>query len=249
MAQAGGGVPGPSGSSRRIDGLEAQSPRFWNSVRQRPRRTQPRRQSPRPSGTGLPLHHQAPAALRPPGVLPAPPRAPLLPPARSVRAAPTRAHWWVGPVAISRSPHITACGQSSASGGGSAGTGMKGAPSPALGPAAGPLRRTPRAPIPHTVGRGGAEQTRPMASRAFVQWRAPPGRHEPRRLHGVWRRGGWWVSTLPFRMPGKGAGWRQSARTCAAPRISDGGHVDEGWQRDLSRFGVVQHAASQALPG
>lgn len=39
-----------------------------------------------------------------------------------------------------------------------------------------------------------------MASRSFVQWRAPPGRHEPRPLHGVWvdggrdaSWGGWWV--------------------------------------------------------
>jgi hypothetical protein len=38
-----------------------------------------------------------------------------------------------------------------------------------------------------------------MASRSFVQWRAPPGRHEPRPLHGVWvdggrdgSRGRWW---------------------------------------------------------
>src|SRR2546421_8806730 len=41
------------------------------------------------------------------------------------------------------------------------------------------------APIPPTVDPGRAEQTRPMASRSFVQWRAPPGRHEPRPLHGV----------------------------------------------------------------
>ncbi|KOV95144.1 hypothetical protein ADL04_21605 [Streptomyces sp. NRRL B-3648] len=32
---------------------------------------------------------------------PAPPRAPLLPSARSARAAPTRAHWWIGPAAMS----------------------------------------------------------------------------------------------------------------------------------------------------
>ncbi len=35
-----------------------------------------------------------------------------------------------------------------------------------------------------TIDPGRAVQTRPMASRSFVQWRAPPGRHEP-RLHGV----------------------------------------------------------------
>jgi hypothetical protein len=46
------------------------------------------------------------------------------------------------------------------------------------------------APIPSTVDPGRAEQTRPMASRSFVQWRAPPGRHEPRPLHGVWVDGG-----------------------------------------------------------
>ncbi len=42
------------------------------------------------------------------------------------------------------------------------------------------------APIPSAIDPGRAEQTRPMASRSFVQWRAPPGRHEPRPLHGVW---------------------------------------------------------------
>jgi hypothetical protein len=39
-----------------------------------------------------------------------------------------------------------------------------------------------------------------MASRSFVQWRAPPGRHEPRLLHGVWvdggRDGSWRKSVL-----------------------------------------------------
>lgn len=45
-----------------------------------------------------------------------------------------------------------------------------------------------------------------MASRSFVQWRAPPGRHEPRPLHGVWvdggrdgSRGEWWVEAVPKR--------------------------------------------------
>jgi len=40
-----------------------------------------------------------------------------------------------------------------------------------------------------------------MASRSFVQWRAPPGRHEPRPLHRVWvdgvrdgSWGEWWVA-------------------------------------------------------
>ncbi|WP_339133095.1 UTRA domain-containing protein [Streptomyces sp. f51] len=37
----------------------------------------------------------------PPGALPAPLRAPLLPSARSARAAPTRAHMWIGPMAMS----------------------------------------------------------------------------------------------------------------------------------------------------
>ncbi|WP_245389716.1 HAD hydrolase-like protein [Streptomyces sp. PvR006] len=46
------------------------------------------------------------------------------------------------------------------------------------------------APIPSTIDPGRAEQTRPMPSRSFVQWRAPPGRHEPRPLHGVWVDGG-----------------------------------------------------------
>ncbi|GAA3766632.1 hypothetical protein ACFQ0G_27390 [Streptomyces chiangmaiensis] len=68
----------------------------------------------------------------PPGALPAPLRAPLLPPARSAHAAPT--HTWIGPEAMSRSPHGAAYGQGDASGGGSAGTGMEGAPSLAAGP-------------------------------------------------------------------------------------------------------------------
>ena len=55
------------------------------------------------------------------------------------------------------------------------------------------------APIPSAIDPGRAEQTRPLASRSFVQWRAPPGRQEPRPLHGVWVDGrrdgswrGWW---------------------------------------------------------
>lgn len=54
----------------------------------------------------------------PPGALPAPPRATLLPPARSARAAPTRAHVWIGPEAMSRSPQNAPTGQRHASGGG-----------------------------------------------------------------------------------------------------------------------------------
>ncbi|TQJ92608.1 hypothetical protein FBY22_3491 [Streptomyces sp. SLBN-31] len=73
-------------------------------------------------------------------------------------------------------------GQNDASGGESAGTGMEGAPSPPAG-RSGVARG---APIPYAVDPGKAEQTRPMASRSFVQWRAPPGRHEPRPLYGVW---------------------------------------------------------------
>jgi hypothetical protein len=42
------------------------------------------------------------------------------------------------------------------------------------------------APIPPAVDPGRAEQTRHLASRSFVQWRAPPGRQAPRPLHGVW---------------------------------------------------------------
>jgi hypothetical protein len=56
------------------------------------------------------------------------------------------------------------------------------------------------ASIPSAIDPGGAEQTRPLASRSFVQWRAPPGRQEPRPLHGVWAdgrrvgsRGRWWL--------------------------------------------------------
>jgi hypothetical protein len=45
------------------------------------------------------------------------------------------------------------------------------------------LRVVAPAPIPSTIDLGRAEQTRPRASRSFVQWRAPPGRHEPRPLH------------------------------------------------------------------
>jgi hypothetical protein len=87
---------------------------------------------------------------------------------------------------MSRAPQIAGTCQNSASGGGSAGTGMEGAPSPT----AGPQWRARGAPIPSTVDPGKAEQTRPMASRSFVQWRAPPGRHGPRPLHGVWVDGG-----------------------------------------------------------
>lgn len=82
-----------------------------------------------------------------------------------------------------------------ASGGGSAGTGWEGAPFPA----AGTSWRALGAPIPSTIDPGRAEQTRPMASRSFVQWRAPPGRHEPRPLHRRvgrrrtgWELGEWW---------------------------------------------------------
>jgi hypothetical protein len=82
------------------------------------------------------------------------------------------------------------------SSGGSADTGMEGTPSPT----AGPIWRARGAPIPSAVDPGRAEQTRPMASRSFVQWRAPPGHHEPRPLHGVWVDGGrdgswgeWWA--------------------------------------------------------
>ncbi len=59
------------------------------------------------------------------------------------------------------------------------------------------------ASIPSTIAPGRAEQTRPLASRSFVQWRAPPGRQEPRPLHSVWadgRRDGSW----------RGWWWRQS---------------------------------------
>lgn len=73
--------------------------------------------------------------------------------------------------------------------------GWRGAPSPT----AGTLGRA-CAPIPTTADPGRAEQTRPRASRSFVQWRAPPGRPEPRPLHGVWVDGGrdgswgeWWA--------------------------------------------------------
>lgn len=90
---------------------------------------------------------------------------------------------------------IRAC----ASGGGSAGTGMEGAPLAG----AGTLWRARGASIPSTADPGRAEQTRPRASRSFVQWRAPPGRPEPRPLHGVWvdgRRDGswgeWWVNAV-----------------------------------------------------
>ncbi|GHI07258.1 hypothetical protein Scel_55790 [Streptomyces cellostaticus] len=110
--------------------------------------------------------------------------------ARAVPLGPQRA------TALSRDLEGQALGQNNASGGGSADTGMEGAPFPA----AGSSWRAWGAPIPYTVDPGRAEQTRPMASRSFVQWRAPPGRHEPRPLHGVWvdgvrdgSWGGWWV--------------------------------------------------------
>lgn len=90
-------------------------------------------------------------------------------------------------------------GQNDASGGGSAGTGGKGAPSPS----AGASWCVWGAPIPSTADPGRAEQTRHRASRSFVQWRAPPGRPAPRPLHGVWVDGGrdgswgeWWESLV-----------------------------------------------------
>jgi hypothetical protein len=65
------------------------------------------------------------------------------------------------------------------------------------------------APIPPAIDPGRAEQTRLMASRSFVQWRAPPGRHEPRPLHGVWAdgrrdgsRGERWVEVRGWPWPG-----------------------------------------------
>ncbi|MFF9393491.1 UTRA domain-containing protein [Streptomyces griseoluteus] len=64
----------------------------------------------------------------------------------------------------------------------------------------GPVVACAGAPIPSTADPGRAEQTRHLASRPFVQWRAPPGRQAPRLLHGVWVDGGrdgswgeWWV--------------------------------------------------------
>lgn len=66
------------------------------------------------------------------------------------------------------------------------------------------------APIPPAVDPGRAEQTRPMASRSFVQWRAPPGRHEPRPLHGVWvdgGRDGSWEGLWLRRLIGCGTGF------------------------------------------
>lgn len=39
---------------------------------------------------------------------------------------------------------------------------------------------------PTTDEPGRAEQRRPVAANSFVQWRAPPGRNEPRPLQGVW---------------------------------------------------------------
>jgi hypothetical protein len=131
---------------------------------------------------------------------------------------------WIGPVVMSRSPDTFAAqGQGHASGGGSAGTGWEGAPFPT----AGTSWRAWGAPIPSTVDPGRAEQTRPMASRSFVQLGAPPVRHEPRPLHGVWgdgRRDGswgeWWVGVgkevpdgkLPHNLPTwqkrKGPPWK-----------------------------------------
>lgn len=60
---------------------------------------------------------------------------------------------------------IEATVRACASGGGSASTGMEGAPLPS----AGTLWRAWGAPIPSTADPGRAEQTRPRASRSFVQ--------------------------------------------------------------------------------
>ncbi|MER5226821.1 hypothetical protein [Streptomyces flaveus] len=70
----------------------------------------------------------------PPGALPALAAPALLPPARSALPPPTRAHMWIGPKGHEPSTDLRGHGQDDASGGGSAGTGMKGAPFPAAGP-------------------------------------------------------------------------------------------------------------------
>ncbi|CAM5625471.1 hypothetical protein STENM327S_02296 [Streptomyces tendae] len=145
------------------------------------------------------LLHQAPAALRSARRARSLLRcgAPLLPPARSARAAPTRAHRWIGPVAMSRAEYI-------------AHLAVKTMPPAGDRPAPGwrGHHRRPRArsgvrgelPIPSTVAPGRAEQTRPPGrqGRSYsgaLHLDAP----EPRPLHGVWVDGGrdgswgkWW---------------------------------------------------------
>ncbi|CAM5317820.1 hypothetical protein SALBM311S_01668 [Streptomyces alboniger] len=57
-----------------------------------------------------------------------------VPSARSGLPPPTRAHMWIGPKGHESSTDLRGHGQDDASGGGSAGTGMEGAPFPTAGP-------------------------------------------------------------------------------------------------------------------
>lgn len=94
----------------------------------------------------------------PPGALPgsAPRAAPAFGPLRA-GCADARPHVDRAGGHESSTAHRSPGGQDNASGGGSAGTGMEGAPSPT----AGTLGRAQGAPIPSTVDPGRAEQTRP----------------------------------------------------------------------------------------
>ena len=149
----------------------------------------------------LSLPHQAPAALRSAGrasrlrsgrrscLRPAPPGLRRRAPTCETSRAMSRDR---------RAPTLKACLRR-----GRSGSEMAGAPSAS----AGRMWRARGAPIPPAVDPGRAEQTWPLASRSFVQWRAPPGRQEPRPLHGVWvdgRRDGSWVVgglTSVFHLP------------------------------------------------
>lgn len=152
-------------------------------------------QAPHPSGVRLSLHHQVRLRSAPPGALPAPPRAPLLPPARSARAAPTRAHMQA-PVCVSRSPQ-------SASGSRRCLRRGIGRHRDGGGTIAdcGPVGVRAGAPIPSTADPGRAEQTRPRGVKVVrTVARSTFDAPEPRPLHGVWVDGGrdgswgeWWV--------------------------------------------------------
>jgi hypothetical protein len=178
---------------------------------------------------------QGPAALRSAGALPAPRRATLLPSARSARAAPTRAHGQRK--GMGRNASTPSDRQSSASGGGAQ------APRWRRRRSRVPAHRGERAdaPIPSAIDPGGAEQTRPLAFRSFVQWRAPPGRQEPRPLHSVWadgRRDGsqgkWWVGGYARSMSPRAEKPRMPALAAAArrrPQCGVPGSRTEGRQR------------------
>jgi hypothetical protein len=70
-------------------------------------------------------------------------------------------------------------------------------------PPGGQFSRSSDTPVPTAIAPGRTEQTRPLASGAFVQWGSPPGRQEPHQL--------------PMRAGRRQTGWEQGlsvAKVC-----------------------------------